>query len=130
MQKFDGINVVPFIDIMLVLLAIILATASFISQGKIQVNLPNADSSITMSAQDLAMVVLIDQYGRYFIDDVQLSFDELELAMDKVKNDTQITVKVDAATPFQSFLSVTDILNKYALSKVTVITEKSNRGGP
>ena len=36
MKKFDEINIIPFIDIMLVLLAIVLITASFISQGKIQ----------------------------------------------------------------------------------------------
>ena len=39
-EKFDEINIIPFIDIMLVLLAIVLITASFISQGKIQVNVP------------------------------------------------------------------------------------------
>ena len=38
MKKFDEINIIPFIDIMLVLLAIVLVTASFISQGKIKVN--------------------------------------------------------------------------------------------
>ena len=37
MKKFDEINIIPFIDIMLVLLAIVLVTASFISQGKIKV---------------------------------------------------------------------------------------------
>ena len=42
MKKFDEINIIPFIDIMLVLLAIVLVTASFISQGKIQVNVQQA----------------------------------------------------------------------------------------
>lgn len=130
MQKFDGINVVPFIDIMLVLLAIVLATASFITQGKIQVNLPKAQSSAVVSAEDLRTVVLVDQYGRYFIEDELVSLDVLEQTIAKLEQEDQITVKVDAATPFQSFLSVTDILNKHALSKVSVITEKANRGTP
>ena len=42
MKKFDQINVIPFIDIMLVLLAIVLMTATFIAQGKIDVNLPTS----------------------------------------------------------------------------------------
>ncbi|WOS36744.1 Biopolymer transport protein ExbD [Oligella urethralis] len=125
MQKFDGINVVPFIDIMLVLLAIVLATATFISQGKIQVNLPQSNNSTSLASQDLAVVVVVDQAGHYFIDDKPQSLSELEALMTQ-QSDQPITIKVDAAAPFQSFLSLTDILNKQNLSKVTVITEKSS----
>ncbi len=125
MQKFDGINVVPFIDIMLVLLAIVLATATFISQGKIQVNLPQSNNSTSLASQDLAVVVVVDQAGHYFIDDKPQSLSELEAFMTQ-QSDQSITIKVDAAAPFQSFLSLTDILNKQNLSKVTVITEKSS----
>jgi biopolymer transport protein ExbD len=42
MKRFDQINMIPFIDIMLVLLAIVLTTASFISQGMIPLDLPKA----------------------------------------------------------------------------------------
>ncbi|SUA57548.1 TonB system transport protein ExbD [Oligella urethralis] len=125
MQKFDGINVVPFIDIMLVLLAIVLATATFISQGKIQVNLPQSNNSTSLASQDLAVVVVVDQAGHYFIDDKPQSLSELEALMTQ-QSDHPITIKVDATAPFQSFLSLTDILNKQNLSKVTVITEKSS----
>ncbi|AVL70214.1 MULTISPECIES: TonB system transport protein ExbD [Oligella] len=125
MQKFDGINVVPFIDIMLVLLAIVLATATFISQGKIQVNLPQSNNSTSLASQDLAVVVVVDQAGHYFIDDKPQSLSELEALMTQ-QSDQPITIKVDATAPFQSFLSLTDILNKQNLSKVTVITEKSS----
>lgn len=125
MQKFDGINVVPFIDIMLVLLAIVLATATFISQGKIQVNLPQSNNSTSLASQDLAVVVVVDQAGHYYIDDKPQSLSELEALMTQ-QSDQPITIKVDAAAPFQSFLSLTDILNKQNLSKVTVITEKSS----
>ncbi|MEE9104639.1 biopolymer transporter ExbD, partial [Helicobacter pylori] len=41
-RRGDGLNIVPFIDIMLVLLAIVLSVSTFIAQGKIKVNLPNA----------------------------------------------------------------------------------------
>ncbi|OFS88530.1 TonB system transport protein ExbD [Oligella sp. HMSC05A10] len=125
MQKFDGINVVPFIDIMLVLLAIVLATATFISQGKIQVNLPQSNNSTSLASQDFAVVVVVDQAGHYFIDDKPQSLSELEALMTQ-QSDQPITIKVDATAPFQSFLSLTDILNKQNLSKVTVITEKSS----
>ena len=53
MKKFDEINIIPFIDIMLVLLAIVLITASFISQGKIQVNVPKASASVAFKSSEL-----------------------------------------------------------------------------
>jgi len=40
LKRFDNMNVVPFIDIILVILVIVLTTASFIQLGVIEVNLP------------------------------------------------------------------------------------------
>lgn len=48
LSKFDTINVVPFIDIMLVLLVIVLTTASFIQTGLIKLDLPTS----TAKAED------------------------------------------------------------------------------
>jgi len=57
MKKFDQINVIPFIDIMLVLLAIVLMTATFIAQGKIDVNLPTSKAPATPPSTPKAWVV-------------------------------------------------------------------------
>lgn len=67
MKKFDEINIIPFIDIMLVLLAIVLITASFISQGKIQVNVPKASSTVAFRSDDLAKLLTITESGEIFI---------------------------------------------------------------
>ena len=42
MKPMAQINVIPFIDIMLVLLAVVLTTATFVAQGRIPVALPEA----------------------------------------------------------------------------------------
>ena len=42
MKRFDQINMIPFIDIMLVLMAVVMTTASFVEIGLIDVNLPVA----------------------------------------------------------------------------------------
>ena len=42
LQKYDSINVIPFIDVLLVLLAIVLLTSTFITKGIIPVNLPDS----------------------------------------------------------------------------------------
>ncbi|WP_334096382.1 biopolymer transporter ExbD, partial [Helicobacter typhlonius] len=43
--KKDGLNIVPFIDVMLVLLAIVLSVSTFIAQGQIKVELPYASQN-------------------------------------------------------------------------------------
>jgi biopolymer transport protein ExbD len=44
-KPFESMNVIPFVDIMLVLLTIVLTTSSFIASGRIPVNLPQASKS-------------------------------------------------------------------------------------
>ena len=58
-EKFDEINIIPFIDIMLVLLAIVLVTASFISQGKIKVNVPKASSTVAFKSDELTKLLTV-----------------------------------------------------------------------
>ena len=69
MKKFDEINIIPFIDIMLVLLAIVLVTASFISQGKIQVNVPKATTTQNVKADDLAKLITITADNQFYFND-------------------------------------------------------------
>ncbi len=124
MKKFDSINVIPFIDIMLVLLAIVLATASFISQGKIEVNVPQSQSKAQATSDDLAQLVTITKAGDYYYQEEAITLEDLGVALGKLEKDTAITIKIDAESGFQKFVNVTDILSKYQLKKVTVITEK------
>ncbi|PID63587.1 MAG: TonB system transport protein ExbD [Gammaproteobacteria bacterium] len=129
MKKFDSINVIPFIDIMLVLLAIVLATASFITQGKIEVSVPKSDSKISVKADDLAKLITITKGGEFHYkaqyEERQVTLDELDVALKGLTPDTPITIKIDAESDFQQFVSVTDVLAKYKLKKVTVVTDKT-----
>ena len=45
LKKYDSINVIPFIDVLLVLLAIVLLTSTFITRGIIPISLPNASNA-------------------------------------------------------------------------------------
>ncbi len=124
MKKFDSINVIPFIDIMLVLLAIVLATASFISQGKIEVKVPQSDSKVSVQQEDLSHLITINDKGEYYYQDEPITIENLDSKLTSLEKDSKITIKIDGATAFQQFVSVTDILTKLSLDKVTVITEK------
>src|SRR3989344_4493534 len=75
-KLMSEINVVPYIDVMLVLLVIFMITAPLLSQG-VKVDLPQA-ASRPVDVQDReTLVVTVDREGRYFLDDKRLLPDEL-----------------------------------------------------
>ena len=62
MRPLAQMNVIPFIDIMLVLLAVVLTTATFVAQGKIPVALPQATQTEPV-ANEPAVEITIDAAG-------------------------------------------------------------------
>ena len=66
MKRMDQINVIPFIDIMLVLLAIVLTTATFIVEGRLQIRLPAATSQTPPPAVE-RVEIAVDAAGGLFL---------------------------------------------------------------
>ena len=112
LNKKDGLNIVPFIDIMLVLLAIVLSISTFIAQGKIAVDLPSAKSAQQDKEDEKKVSVVIDKDNKFFIDDVEISEDELKDKLNAVGIKTLIELKSDKNAKFDSFVKVIDILKE------------------
>ena len=112
LNKKDGLNIVPFIDIMLVLLAIVLSISTFIAQGKIAVDLPSAKSAQQDKEDEKKVSVVIDKDNKFFIDDVEISEDELKDKLNAVNIKTLIELKSDKNAKFDSFVKVVDILKE------------------
>lgn len=124
MKKFDEINIIPFIDIMLVLLAIVLVTASFISQGKIQVNVPKASSTQTIKADELAKLLTITENNEYYYNDELIDTERLKVEVATWDKSQKVTLKVDSAVKFEKFVEMTDILSTNEIKNVAIITKK------
>lgn len=124
MKKFDEINIIPFIDIMLVLLAIVLITASFISQGKIEVNVPKASSSVAFKSDELAKLLTVTENGELYFNDKPIDKESLEQEVSSWDKNQRVTLKVDANAPFQNFVSITDIMAKNDIKNVAIVTLK------
>lgn len=62
----SSINVVPYIDVMLVLLVIFMITAPLMTQG-VHVSLPNAQAKAISIKKQIPVVVSVDQQGRYYV---------------------------------------------------------------
>ena len=112
LNKKDGLHIVPFIDIMLVLLAIVLSISTFIAQGKIAVDLPSAKSAQQDKEDEKKVSVVIDKDNKFFIDDAEISEDELKDKLNAVDIKTLIELKSDKNAKFDSFVKVVDILKE------------------
>lgn len=112
LNKKDGLNIVPFIDIMLVLLAIVLSISTFIAHGKIAVDLPSASSTEQIKEDEKKVSVVIDKDNKFFIDDAEISEDELKDKLNAIDTKTLVQLKSDKNAKFESFVKVIDILKE------------------
>jgi len=120
-RRFTEINVVPFIDIVLVLLVIVLATATFVIKNELPVDLPKSGSQAKIPPKSIS--ITIDKTGRYFFEKRPVTLEELKKRLgklDPVKD--LITLNADQKSQFQKFVSVVDILKRKGFKKISIVT--------
>ncbi len=124
-KPFETINVIPFVDIMLVLLAMVLTTANFIATGRIPVSLPHASRTQVEKHQD--RMIELTAAGDIYFDSKPLSKEELEAEVGALPADTSFLIRADRNLPFQGFIDIADILKRLKFTKVAVQTQTNSR---
>ncbi|MGL2423613.1 TonB system transport protein ExbD [Helicobacter pylori] len=123
-RRGDGLNVVPFIDIMLVLLAIVLSISTFIAQGKIKVSLPNAKNAEKSQPNDQKVVVIsVDEHDNIFVDDKPTNLEALSTVVKQTDPKTFIDLKSDKSSRFETFISIMDILKEHNHENFSISTQ-------
>ncbi|MGL2814410.1 TonB system transport protein ExbD [Helicobacter pylori] len=123
-RRGDGLNVVPFIDIMLVLLAIVLSISTFIAQGKIKVSLPNAKNAEKSQPNDQKVVVIsVDEHDNIFVDDKPTNLESLSAVVKQTDPKTLIDLKSDKSSRFETFISIMDILKEHNHENFSISTQ-------
>jgi biopolymer transport protein ExbD len=122
-ERFDKMNVVPFIDIVLVLLVIVLATATFVTNQTIKVDLPSASSE--KKEERKSIHIAINKEGEYFYDKEALSLDLIKEKLMKLdpKKDL-VSLHMDKESAFQYFVSIIDILKTKGFENISIITKQ------
>ena len=108
-KRGEGLNIVPFIDIMLVLLAIVLSISTFIAQGKIQVDVPQADST-QQSKEEKKLVIAVNAHNQIFLDDKPTTITALKESLASIDAKTLIELRSDKESKFEIFIQILDIL--------------------
>jgi biopolymer transport protein TolR len=128
------INVVPYIDVMLVLLVIFMITAPLLTQG-VQVELPQADAEPLSSEVDEPLVVTVNQSGDLFIDigedkDQPVEEDALVKRVEavlKYKPKTPIMVRGDRGVPYGRVVEAMVLLQAGGAPTVGLVTESPEK---
>lgn len=124
-KRDKGINVTPFVDVLLVVLVIFILTSNATIPG-LEVNLPKASSSIPLEKPQ-TKAITIDNGGQVFLDAYPVTLPELEarLQLEKAINaDFPVIVRGDAQVQYARVVEVLDLLRRIELGQVGLVTGK------
>lgn len=121
-KEFDVINVIPFIDIMLVLLTIVLTTSTFIAQGGIPVQLPRAAQSEAETRR--TATIEIDRNGAIYYNSRTLQLNQLQQEIYALDRSTPFLLRADRSIALQNFVDVLDLVKGLGFNRVSLQTEE------
>ena len=126
-KTINQMNVVPYIDVMLVLLVIFMVTAPLINPG--QVELPSVGSKLSAPVQPLEVTLRIDQSlwlrdGATGAPPVRVSRDDLVARLrtaQAARPDQPVVIAADRAARYEDVLGVLDLLQRNGLRRVGLL---------
>ena len=123
-SSLSEINVVPLVDVMLVLLVIFMVTAPLMQQG-LNVNLPQAKRGDPLKAQPLYVTIPADFPQRRFVEigGEQVRFEVLQERVRQAilpRDDKSLFVRLDASITAQDFYAVFDELKAAGVDKLAL----------
>ncbi|MDP9902446.1 ExbD/TolR family protein [Variovorax ginsengisoli] len=124
-KRTGGINITPFVDVLLVVLVIFILTSNASIPG-IKVDLPKASSSIALE-KPKTKAITVDNAGQLFLDAYPVTLPELEerLRTEKALTpDFPVIVRGDAAVQYAKVVEVLDLLRRIELNQVGLVTGK------
>ena len=123
-SSISQINVVPLVDVMLVLLVIFMVAAPILQQG-VSVELPQAKAG-ALSGEDQQLVVSIDKKGTIFLNDNAIGLAELGPkleAVTRLKPDKQVFLRADRSVPYGEVVQVMAAVKGAGVQSLGMITE-------
>ena len=122
------INMIPFIDIVLVLLIIFMVTAPVIQSG-IEVNVPK--TQVVREIAEEKLIVSIDKEQKLYLQNDPVNVNELgDKIREKLLDPTRQSVylRADQSVPFQTFATVLDHLKLAGIENVSIVTQPLTQG--
>jgi biopolymer transport protein ExbD len=124
----SGINVTPLVDIVLVLLVILMVTASYVASQSIPMDLPKA---ATGGENPTTLAVSIDKGGQLYLDAQPVTRSELRqriAAAHAANADTRATIAADGRVAHAQVIDVIDLLRREEIVKFAINVDPTSEG--
>lgn len=124
LKRVEGINVVPLIDVVLVLLAIVLTVSTFVVTGHIKLNLPNAASAQKMQLKSIDISILGN--GEIYFGEEKIAKESLEQKISTLSKEDMVSIKGDKKSAFEDFVLVMDKLKAHGMEKISIVAKNND----
>ena len=129
-EDYPEINLIPFIDILLVIVIFLAVTTTYSRFAELKINLPTSSAEQTPN-QPKQIDVAVAENGRYQIGGTavgEVSVDELAVALKNAangQNDPVPVINADARAAHQSVVNVMEAARRVGLSRITFATQSA-----
>ncbi len=126
-QDEPHIDLVPLIDVILVLIIFFVVTTTFDARSTLQVQLPTASDQKT-SAPQTSLSVLVNADGRYFVNDQEVlrtdieSLKQIIAQLAGADREQSVLLRADARTPYQAVVTAQDALGQLGFRRIAIAT--------
>jgi biopolymer transport protein ExbD len=127
-EDYPEINLIPFIDILLVIVIFLAVTTTYARFAELKINLPTSSAEQTPK-QPTQIEVAVAENGRYQIDSTPIgdaSVDGLAAALKKAAGDQSeavVVINADARAAHQSVVNVMEAARRVGLTRITFATQ-------
>ncbi len=127
-EMITGINVTPLVDVVLVLLIILMVTASYIVSKSIPMELPNAKTGQSSNAP---LMISLDRSERLYLDGEPVSEAQLTQAAGRAQQDdadARAMIAADGSVRHKSVVHVIDLLRRSGVAKFAINVNPTDLG--
>ena len=118
--KKEPLNIVPFIDIMLVLLAMVLSVSTFIAKGEIPIALPESRSAQAPLKNSNEVLIQVTGEGTLHWNGEEATHEELR----GISRDVRLVLRIDRTTRFEHFIRLLDMIKGVHHENFVIAAEK------
>ena len=128
------INLIPFIDVLLVILIFLMLSTTYSKFTELQLTLPTADAQ-QMRDRPKEVIISIAADGRYAIDKTVLEDRTIDTIASVLAGaapagaDSEVIISADAAAPHQAVVSAMEAARRAGLSQITFATQSASSAG-